>query len=56
LKARGLAASPAYQAILQALRDAWLDGDVDNPEEESTLLDQLIKSQADPSRIARNVK
>lgn len=44
LKARGLAAGPAYQAILQALRDAWLDGEVSTPEEESALLDQLIKA------------
>lgn len=56
LKGRGLAAGPAYQTILRALRDAWLDGEVSTLKEESTLLDQLIKSHADPSRTVHKVK
>lgn len=42
LKARGLQPGPAYGPILAALRAAWLDGEIGNPEEESALLDKLI--------------
>lgn len=42
LRARGLAPSPEFQKILNALRDAWLDGSVSSAEEEKALLEQLL--------------
>ena len=45
LRARGLAPSPEFQKILNALRDAWLDGSVTSAEEEAALLEQLLKSR-----------
>jgi tRNA nucleotidyltransferase (CCA-adding enzyme) len=42
LKARGLRPGPAYRAILDRLRDAWLDGEVTTPDEEQALLDSLL--------------
>jgi tRNA nucleotidyltransferase (CCA-adding enzyme) len=42
LRKMGLPPSPAYGQILKALRDAWLDNELDSVEEEQTLLKQLI--------------
>jgi tRNA nucleotidyltransferase (CCA-adding enzyme) len=42
LQARGLPPSPLYHTILKALRDAWLDGNIQNAEEEETLLGKLL--------------
>ncbi|HNW95285.1 MAG TPA: CBS domain-containing protein [Anaerolineaceae bacterium] len=44
LRARGLPPSPEFQRILNALRDAWLDGSVSSPEEEDALLEQLLNA------------
>ena len=45
LRARGLSPSPEFQKILNELRDAWLDGSVSSAQEESALLEQLLKSR-----------
>jgi len=45
LRARGLAPSPEFQKILNALRDAWLDGSVTSAEEEAALLEQLLSAR-----------
>jgi tRNA nucleotidyltransferase (CCA-adding enzyme) len=42
LVALGLAPGPAYQIILLALRNAWLDGEVRTVEDERALLDKMI--------------
>ena len=42
LRQMGLPPSPAYGQILAALRDAWLDGEVNSPDEEQALLQKLI--------------
>ena len=42
LKARGLEPGPRYAEILRQLRAAWLDGDVQNKEDEQKLLAKLI--------------
>lgn len=43
LKARGLEPGPRYAEILRQLRAAWLDEDVKNKEEESKLLNTLMR-------------
>jgi tRNA nucleotidyltransferase (CCA-adding enzyme) len=43
LKARGLPPGPYYNELLTQLRDAWLDGEITTPEEEASLLDQLLQ-------------
>ncbi|MCP4140021.1 MAG: CBS domain-containing protein [Chloroflexi bacterium] len=47
LKERGLSPSPRYKEILSQLRAAWLDGEVENKEEELALLERLFKEQDD---------
>jgi tRNA nucleotidyltransferase (CCA-adding enzyme) len=42
LRARGLPPGPEYQKILTRLRAAWLDGEVNTPEEEYLLLEELL--------------
>jgi len=42
LKARGLPPGPIYQQILTQIRNAWLDGEVTTPEQETALLERLI--------------
>jgi tRNA nucleotidyltransferase (CCA-adding enzyme) len=42
LQAMGLPPSPVYRTILKALRDGWLDGKIQNAEEEETLLGTLM--------------
>lgn len=44
LKARGLAPGPKYQKILRRLRDAWLDGEVQDETGEQALLEKLLQS------------
>lgn len=43
LKKLGLLPGPRYQKVLQRLREAWLDGEVEKESEEINLLDKLIK-------------
>jgi tRNA nucleotidyltransferase (CCA-adding enzyme) len=45
LRVRGLKPSPAYGRILSSLRDAWLDGDVQSPEDEQALLRDLLADE-----------
>lgn len=45
LKALGLPPSGLYRRILGALRSAWLDGQVTNPQEEQILLQELLKNE-----------
>ena len=42
LRELGLKPSPAYGQILTALRDAWLDGEVESVEDEKKLLAELL--------------
>ncbi len=42
LRNMGLKPSPAYSRILTALRDAWLDGKINTPQEEKAMLAELI--------------
>jgi tRNA nucleotidyltransferase (CCA-adding enzyme) len=44
LNQRGLSPGPAYKSILNALRAAWLDGRINSPLEETTLLEELLIS------------
>lgn len=43
LRALGLPTGPVYRQILKTLRDAWLDGEINNQEEELDLLERLLK-------------
>ena len=43
LRKIGLRPSPAFGQILTTLRDAWLDGDIQNSQEEKVLLSTLIE-------------
>jgi tRNA nucleotidyltransferase (CCA-adding enzyme) len=45
LQNRGLPPGPAYRRILGAIRDAWLDGKINNPEQEQAYLEELIKNE-----------
>lgn len=47
LKKRGLAPGPRYRQVIGALRQAWLDGQVQTPAQEQALLEQLL--QAEPA-------
>lgn len=42
LQKLGLPPGPSYRKILQTLRSAWLDGTIDSPEEEISLLEKLL--------------
>jgi tRNA nucleotidyltransferase (CCA-adding enzyme) len=42
LQSRGLPPSAAYRHILKTLRNAWLDGQVNTPDDELVLLDRLL--------------
>ncbi len=44
LKIQGIPPGPVYRRILEALREAWLDGDITSVEQETVMLDQLIAS------------
>lgn len=45
LKDRGLPPGPAYKRILGAIRDGWLDGKIENDDQERAFLDELIKNE-----------
>jgi tRNA nucleotidyltransferase (CCA-adding enzyme) len=47
LRKSGLTPGPRYRQVLSALRTAWLDGEVQTPEEEQALLEKLL--QDDPT-------
>jgi tRNA nucleotidyltransferase (CCA-adding enzyme) len=40
----GISPGPAYRNILAALRNAWLDGDINTKDEEAALLKNLLKN------------
>lgn len=42
LRARGLPAGPVYRHILTRLRDAWLDGEISDVQQEAAFLDKLL--------------
>jgi tRNA nucleotidyltransferase (CCA-adding enzyme) len=42
LQQLGLPPGPIYRQILQTLRAAWLDGTIDSPEEEVSLLEKML--------------
>lgn len=44
LRASGLRPGPEYARILGCLRDAWLDGEIQSPEDEASLLARLISA------------
>lgn len=43
LRKRGLSPGPRYRQILSALREAWLDGQIQTPDQEQELLEQLLQ-------------
>jgi tRNA nucleotidyltransferase (CCA-adding enzyme) len=45
LRQRGLPPGPTYKRILGAIRDAWLDGKIENNDQEQAYLDELIKNE-----------
>jgi tRNA nucleotidyltransferase (CCA-adding enzyme) len=45
LRKRELLPGPIYKRILGALRDAWLDGKIENIDQERTYLDELIRNE-----------
>ena len=45
LKDRGLAPGPAYKRILGAIRDGWLDGKIENVDQEKAYLEELIRNE-----------
>jgi hypothetical protein len=42
LQQLGIPPGPIYRQILQTLRSAWLDGTIGSPEEEESLLEELL--------------
>jgi tRNA nucleotidyltransferase (CCA-adding enzyme) len=45
LRARGLPPGPTYKRILGAIRDAWLDGKIENNDQEQIYLNELIRNE-----------
>ena len=45
LKQRGLPPGPVYKRILGAIRDGWLDGKIENTDQEQTFLNELIVNE-----------
>ena len=43
LRDRGIPPGPRYRELLWTLRAAWLNGDIEDPEGEQGLLDQLLE-------------
>jgi tRNA nucleotidyltransferase (CCA-adding enzyme) len=43
LKRLGLTPGPAYRTILQTLRNAWIDGEIQNEKEEKGLLEKILR-------------
>ena len=46
LQERGLQPGPKYKLILSSLRDAWLNGEINNQEEEFALLEVLLADES----------
>jgi tRNA nucleotidyltransferase (CCA-adding enzyme) len=46
LRKRGFPPGPAYKRILGAIRDAWLDGKIDNGTQEEELLNELLQNES----------
>jgi len=44
LQSLGIKPGPIYRKILKKLRELWLDGSISNVDQESLVLDELIKS------------
>ena len=47
LRERGLPPGPIYKRVLSAIRDGWLDGKIENADQEEAYLNELIRN--DPS-------
>jgi tRNA nucleotidyltransferase (CCA-adding enzyme) len=47
LRERGLIPGPIYKRVLSAIRDGWLDGKIENVDQEEAYLNELIRN--DPS-------
>ena len=45
LRKRGLPPGPIYKRILGAIRDGWLDGKIENIDQEHAYLDELIRNE-----------
>jgi tRNA nucleotidyltransferase (CCA-adding enzyme) len=45
LQKRGLQPGPVYKRILGAIRDGWLDGKIENVDQEKAYLDEIIKDE-----------
>jgi hypothetical protein len=45
LQKLGLPPGPIYRQILGAILDGWLDGKIENSEQERSFLDGLIKNE-----------
>lgn len=50
LKQAGLRPGPRYRLILDRLREAWLDGEIQTPQAEQELLQKLLQEGDDDSR------
>jgi tRNA nucleotidyltransferase (CCA-adding enzyme) len=46
LKERGLPPGPVYKRILGAIRDGWLDGKIENLDQEQAYLNELIGNES----------
>jgi tRNA nucleotidyltransferase (CCA-adding enzyme) len=53
LRARGLPPGPLYAELLEALRDARLDGEVVSLDDEESLLDELVRRKEALQRVGR---
>ena len=47
LQKRGLRPGPVYKRILGGIRDGWLDGKIENVNQEQAYLDELIRNEPD---------
>jgi tRNA nucleotidyltransferase (CCA-adding enzyme) len=45
LRERGIPPGPIYKRILGDIRDAWLDGKIDNVEQEEDYLNELLTNE-----------
>ena len=45
LRARGIPPGPVYKRILGSIRDAWLDGKIQNNDQERAYLDELVRNE-----------
>ena len=42
LRQRGIPPGPVYKTILTRLRDGWLDGEIQNPDQENMLIERIL--------------